>query len=169
MTSEVFPSYTEAEVFADRCVHAVGITTGFIAALTLVIIALKHLPTGTATAVVIYALGMLAMFCFSAAYNLSRGTKRWLWRRCDHAAIFWARLCLFAAWASSCFLMGYCAGQARPWNDGIQQCMPDLPHDQGGRQPARPQSLWNLGQKVGYGSRLLQLLLINEERRCHLG
>ncbi len=31
---------------------------------------------------------MLAMFCFSAAYNLSRGPKRWLLRRCDHAAIF---------------------------------------------------------------------------------
>ena len=88
MSSEVFPSYTDAEVFADRCVHAAGITTGFISAITLVIIALKHLPTATATAVVIYALGMLAMFCFSAAYNLSRGTKRWLWRRCDHAAIF---------------------------------------------------------------------------------
>jgi hemolysin III len=85
---EVFPSYTEAEVFADRCVHAVGVTTGFIAAITLVLIALEHLPTGAAAAVVIYALGMLAMFCFSAAYNLSRGPKRWLWRRCDHAAIF---------------------------------------------------------------------------------
>jgi hemolysin III len=88
VSCEVFPSYTEAEVFADRCVHAVGVTTGFIAAITLIISALKHLPTGAATAVVIYALGMLAMFCFSAAYNLSRGPKRWLWRRCDHAAIF---------------------------------------------------------------------------------
>jgi len=88
VSSEVFPSYTEAEVFADRCVHGVGVTIGFIAATTLVIVALKHLPTGPATAVVIYALGMLAMLCFSATYNLSRGTKRWLWRRCDHAAIF---------------------------------------------------------------------------------
>ncbi len=88
MSSEVFPSYTEAEVFADRCVHVVGVTTGSVSALTLVIIALEHLPAGAATAVVIYALGMLAMFCFSAAYNLSRGPKRWLWRRCDHAAIF---------------------------------------------------------------------------------
>jgi hemolysin III len=88
VSCEVFPSYTEAEVFADRCVHAVGVTTGFIAAITLIISALKQLPTGAATAVVIYALGMLAMFCFSAAYNLSRGPKRWLWRRCDHAATY---------------------------------------------------------------------------------
>ena len=88
MTDDVFPSYTEAEVNADAVVHAIGVTAGFIAAITLITIALEHLPTGAATAVVIYALGMLAMFCFSAAYNLSRGPKRWLRRRCDHAAIF---------------------------------------------------------------------------------
>jgi hemolysin III len=88
MGDDAFPTYTEAEVFADRCVHAVGVTAGFIAAITLVIVGLKQLPTDAATAIVIYALGMLAMFCFSAAYNLSRGPKRWLLRRCDHAAIF---------------------------------------------------------------------------------
>ena len=88
MTDDVFPSYTEAEVFADKIVHAIGVTAGCIAAITLVVIALEQLPTTAATAVVIYALGMLAMFCFSAAYNLSRGPKRWLLRRCDHAAIF---------------------------------------------------------------------------------
>ena len=88
MSDDVFPSYTEAEVKADACVHAIGVTAGFIAAITLVTVALMHLPAGVATSVVIYALGMLAMFCFSAAYNLSRGPKRWLLRRCDHAAIF---------------------------------------------------------------------------------
>jgi hemolysin III len=88
MSDDAFPTYTEAEVFADRCVHAVGVTAGSIAAITLVIDAPKQLTTDAATAVVIYALGMLAMFCFSAAYNLSRGPKRWLLRRCDHAAIF---------------------------------------------------------------------------------
>jgi hemolysin III len=88
MSDDAFPTYTEAEVFADRCVHAVGVTVGFIAAIILVVIALQQLPTDAATAVIIYALGMLAMFCFSAAYNLSRGPRRWLLRRCDHAAIF---------------------------------------------------------------------------------
>ncbi len=88
MTDDVFPSYTEAEVKADAVVHAIGVTAGFIAAIILVTLALEHLPTNAATSVVIYALGMLAMFCFSAAYNLSRGPKRWLLRRCDHAAIF---------------------------------------------------------------------------------
>ncbi len=88
MTDDVFPSYTEAEVKADAIVHAIGLAAGFIAAITLVTVALRHLPTAAATSVVVYALGMLAMFCFSAAYNLSRGPNRWLLRRCDHAAIF---------------------------------------------------------------------------------
>ena len=88
MSDDAFPSYTRAEVIADACVHAIGVIVGLIAAIILVAIALAHLPTGAATAVVIYALGMLAVFCFSAAYNLSRGPRRWLLRRCDHAAIF---------------------------------------------------------------------------------
>jgi len=88
MGDDAFPTYTRAEELADAIVHAIGVTGGAIAAIILVIIALEQLPTDAATAVVIYALGMLAMFCFSAAYNLSRGPKRWLLRRCDHAAIF---------------------------------------------------------------------------------
>jgi hemolysin III len=88
MGDDAFPTYTRAEELADAIVHAIGVTAGAIAAIILVIIALEQLPTDAATAVVIYALGMLAMFCFSAAYNLSRGPKRWLLRRCDHAAIF---------------------------------------------------------------------------------
>jgi hemolysin III len=88
MGDDVFPTYTEAEVKADAIVHAIGVTAGCIAAITLVVIALQQLPTTAATAVAVYAFGMLAMFCFSAAYNLSRGPKRWLLKRCDHAAIF---------------------------------------------------------------------------------
>ena len=88
MGDDVFPTYTEAEVKADAIVHAIGVTAGCIAAITLVVIALEQLPATAATAIVVYAFGMLAMFCFSAAYNLSRGPKRWLLKRCDHAAIF---------------------------------------------------------------------------------
>jgi hemolysin III len=88
MSDDAFPTYTRAEELADACVHTIGVTVGTIAAITLVAVALAHLPTRAATAVVIYALGMLAVFCFSAAYNLSRSPRRWLLRRCDHAAIF---------------------------------------------------------------------------------
>jgi hemolysin III len=88
MSDDAFPTYTRAEEIADACVHTVGVTAGTIAAIALVAVALAHLPTAAATAVVIYALGMLAVLCFSAAYNLSRSPRRWLLRRCDHAAIF---------------------------------------------------------------------------------
>jgi hemolysin III len=59
---DVFPSYTRAEEIADACVHAIGVTAGLIAAIILVAIALQHLPGDAAAGVVIYALGMLAMF-----------------------------------------------------------------------------------------------------------
>jgi hemolysin III len=88
MSDDAFPTYTRAEELADACVHAIGVIAGTIAAIALVAVALADLHTTAATAVVIYALGMLAVFCFSAAYNLSRSPRRWLLRRCDHAAIF---------------------------------------------------------------------------------
>lgn len=86
--SSDFPSYTRPEVIADGCVHAIGVIGGLIAGAILIAIAVTQLTPGAAAAVVVYALGMLAVFCFSAAYNLSRGPRRWLLRRLDHAAIY---------------------------------------------------------------------------------
>ena len=83
-----FPSYTRPELIADGCVHAIGVIGGLCAASILIAIALTHLSPGAAAAVTIYALGMLAVFCFSAAYNLNRGPRRWLLQRFDHAAIY---------------------------------------------------------------------------------
>ena len=86
MSSEVFPSYTEAEVFADRCVHAVGVTTGFIAAIALVLMALERLPTGAAATIVIYA-SAYSPCCTSRPLQSSRGQSAGFGAR-DHAAIF---------------------------------------------------------------------------------
>ena len=86
--SSPFPSYTRPELIADGCVHAISVIAGLIAASILIAIALTHLDPGAAAAVVIYALGMLAVFCFSAAYNMTRGPRRWLLQRFDHAAIY---------------------------------------------------------------------------------
>ncbi len=86
--SSLFPSYTKSELIADGCVHAIGVAAGLIAAATLIAIALTHLDAAAAAAIVIYCAGMLAVFCFSAAYNLSRGPRRWLLQRFDHAAIY---------------------------------------------------------------------------------
>ncbi len=86
--SSLFPSYTKSELIADGCVHAIGVAAGLIAAAALIAIALTHLDAAAAAAIVIYCAGMLAVFCFSAAYNMTRGPRRWLLQRCDHAAIY---------------------------------------------------------------------------------
>jgi len=86
--SHTFPTYTRAEVVADSVVHAVGIAFGVAGIAALLALSFTRLDPAAATAVLIYGAGMLAVFCFSAAYNLSRGPRRWLLRRCDQAAIY---------------------------------------------------------------------------------
>ena len=77
------------ELAADCIIHIVGIAAGSIGGATLVaLIAVRGnwLELG---ALLIYAIGMIAMFCCSAAYNLARNSPwRMALRRCDHAAIF---------------------------------------------------------------------------------
>lgn len=81
--------HTRHELVADCIVHILGVAGGSIGGATLVaLIAMRGnwLELG---ALVIYALGMVAMFCCSAAYNLVRNSPwRAFLRRCDHAAIF---------------------------------------------------------------------------------
>jgi hemolysin III len=84
----LFPNYSRAELIADGAIHVIGVTAGIAAAACLVAVAITQLSAGAAAAVIIYCAGMLAVFCFSAAYNLSRGPRRWLLQRCDHAAIY---------------------------------------------------------------------------------
>ncbi len=86
--TDSFPSYTRPELIADGIVHVAGITLGLVGASVLIALAVTHLDPAAATAVLVYGAGMLAVFCFSAAYNLNRGPRRWLWRRLDHAAIY---------------------------------------------------------------------------------
>jgi hemolysin III len=77
------------ELVADCVVHILGVAAGSIGGATLVaLIALRGdwLELG---ALLIYAFGMIAMFCCSAAYNLARSSpRRAILQRCDHAAIF---------------------------------------------------------------------------------
>ena len=83
-----FPTYSRDEVLADSVVHALSVGAAFVAAAGLAFFALNNLSAGAAASIVIYCIGLLAVFCFSAAYNLSNGPRRWLLRRCDHAAIY---------------------------------------------------------------------------------
>ena len=78
--------YSQVEHRADAVVHVLGILFAINASLWL----LWHV-TGlpAAASVFVYCAGLLAMICFSAAYNLApHGASRQFLRRLDHAAIF---------------------------------------------------------------------------------
>jgi hemolysin III len=78
--------YSRLEHRADAVVHVLGVLFAINASLWL----LWHV-TGLSVgiSVFIYCLGLLAMICFSAAYNLApHGPSKSILRRLDHAAIF---------------------------------------------------------------------------------
>lgn len=80
---------TRGELAADGVVHAVGLIAGIVGATILIVIAAMKGSPFEITAVSVYGFGLIAMFGFSAAYNMLRKSKRReLLRRLDHAGIF---------------------------------------------------------------------------------
>lgn len=80
---------SRSEFLADCIIHILGIAAGSIGGATLVALIAMRGDWLEVGALLIYACGMIAMFCCSAAYNLARSSRwRALLRRCDHAAIF---------------------------------------------------------------------------------
>jgi len=84
-----FPEYSRAERIADGCVHCLGIAASLVAMPVLLIVAQRNLPLASAASLAVYGASAIAMFSFSAAYNLIE-QPRWkaLLRHCDHSAIF---------------------------------------------------------------------------------
>lgn len=80
---------TRHELAADCIIHILGIAGGSIGGATLVALIAARGDWLELGALLIYAVGIVAMFGCSAAYNLAR-TSRWraAFQRCDHAAIF---------------------------------------------------------------------------------
>ena len=79
-----YPSwnYTSAEILADGVVHALGVGLGALGATILVIWAATSLSTVALTAVLIYAIALLAMLGLSAAYNMwPVSPTKWILRR----------------------------------------------------------------------------------------
>jgi hemolysin III len=77
------------ELAVDCFIHILGIAAGSIGGATLVALIAARGDWLELGALLIYAVGMIAMFSFSAAYNLARNSRwRAALRRCDHAAIF---------------------------------------------------------------------------------
>ena len=83
--------YTRAEIAADAVVHAVGLAFAAIGAPAVIALAALRADGGAAViaAVAVYAATLVAMFAFSAGYNLIQ-TPRWreVLRRLDHGTIY---------------------------------------------------------------------------------
>jgi hemolysin III len=66
-----FPwDYHRSEIIADGMIHAVGICLGLIGAVIIIVIAIQSTKMVAIASVLIYAVGLVAMLGFSAAYNM---------------------------------------------------------------------------------------------------
>src|SRR5712692_4566232 len=83
-------NYDRSEIIADGVIHAIGICFGLIGAVIIIIIIASHSTKMVAIAsVLIYAVGLVAMLGFSAAYNMwPVSNMKWILRRFDHSAIY---------------------------------------------------------------------------------
>lgn len=73
---------------ADLIVHVVGLALALFGGGVALGLAVNDGMLGKVAAIVIYALGMIAMLAFSTAYNFARPRWQPLLRRLDHAGIF---------------------------------------------------------------------------------
>ena len=81
--------YDRGETLADTVIHILGVALAIGGAAVLFVIAVHHGTISQFAAVTIYLAGLLAMFGFSAAYNLWPVSPfKWWLRRLDHSAIY---------------------------------------------------------------------------------
>jgi hemolysin III len=89
MTSPFTWDYDKGETIADAVVHILGVALAIGGAAALIVIAIQGASAAQFAAVAIYLAGFLAMFSFSAAYNLWPVSPfKWWLRRFDHSAIY---------------------------------------------------------------------------------
>jgi hemolysin III len=89
MTIQFAWKYDRGETVADAVVHILGVTMAIAAAALLVVVAARDDDVTEVVAVIIYIAGFLAMFSFSAAYNLwPISPIKWWLRRFDHSSIY---------------------------------------------------------------------------------
>ena len=81
--------YDRAEITADAVIHGVGLIFGAVGVAVLIVFAVRSPESGNLPVSVVYAVGLLAMLGFSAAYNLWPVSRiKWVLRRFDHSAIY---------------------------------------------------------------------------------
>jgi hemolysin III len=84
-----FPQYSIGERRADAFIHVLGVSASVVGAAILLVLASRSLPALSIGGLSVYAAGLLAVFTFSAAYNLVGSPRlKAALRRCDHAAIY---------------------------------------------------------------------------------
>jgi hemolysin III len=82
-------NYDRGEMIADGVVHSIGVILGLAGAIALVVYAASSVRAVQIPSIVIYAIGLLSMLSFSAAYNMWPVSRaKWILRRFDHSAIF---------------------------------------------------------------------------------
>ena len=83
-------NYDRSEIIVDGVIHAIGICFGLIGAVIIIVLVTTHSTTMIAPAsVLIYAIALVAMLGFSAAYNMwPVSHTKWILRRFDHSAIY---------------------------------------------------------------------------------
>jgi hemolysin III len=81
--------FSQGELIADGLVHAVALLASIIGLAVLIMLVLMRRGGLELSAVVIYGIGLLAMFGFSAVYNLVPSSPlKWVLRRFDHSSIY---------------------------------------------------------------------------------
>jgi hemolysin III len=89
VTAQFTWNYDRGETVADAVVHILGLAMATGGAAVLAVVAAHEGDITELTAVAIYLTGFLAMFGFSAAYNLwPVSPLKWWLRRLDHSAIY---------------------------------------------------------------------------------
>jgi hemolysin III len=82
-------NYDKVELIADGIVHAVGVSSGLVAATVLVVLTAIYASPLDIVAVSVYVAGLLSMLVLSAIYNLwPVSPTKWKLRRFDHSAIY---------------------------------------------------------------------------------
>lgn len=113
MTYQEFPQYSVSERVADGAVHVLSIGASLAGVITLYVIAAGSLPTSSLVSLAVYAVGLLAVFCFSAAYNLTGVSPvKAVLKRIDQATVFFKIASTYtpflvvklAAWPATGFL-----------------------------------------------------------------
>lgn len=81
--------YDRSETLADGVIHVTGLGLAFIAAIGLIVFTYGQARSPETASVVVYAVCLIAMLGFSAAYNMwPVSPRKWWLRRLDHSAIF---------------------------------------------------------------------------------